>query len=484
MADKKRLKMALASGNKDLTDYAIIRNEIKFTHEKTVRGAEIGSTSGINGMTQPPGGHPSLDLHEVFEWTRPFDDFYAVMVNGIPVLKGGFLPILYDFKESPFIDVPYLKVPGEFEGYGVPLILENPQLMLNQIKNQRLDAAALNIHKMWIVNPLANTNRDELVTRPFGIIYSSDPNGVREVQFSDVKASAYKEEELLKNDMRYSSGVDDTSMGSSGGATSATEVRHLRESTLERVRLFVNHLGDGFSDVMRYWISMYRQLFTKKMHVRVLGEEGINVYPLIEKDDLMGQFDYRASVLPSIAGQNDIKKKQDMDLFQLLITLPFVDPRKLTSKILHSWNWSLDSVTKNEEEEMPGMPGQEGAQPGMEGQLPPEMMAMMGGGQEMPQEIGLEPPTKSGKQIPPEVLQGALAMLRREGENDEQSGFSQASRPINLLQAGPPPTVKSKLRGANPRGMNRGGKVNTNITTKKNTNPEAALLNRTFNIQR
>jgi len=48
MADKKRLKMALASGNKDLTDYAIIRNDIKFTHEKTVRGAEIGSTSVIN----------------------------------------------------------------------------------------------------------------------------------------------------------------------------------------------------------------------------------------------------------------------------------------------------------------------------------------------------------------------------------------------------------------------------------------------------
>ena len=64
------------------------------------------------------------------------------------------MPIPYDFKEATFIDFPYLKIPGEFEGYGLPMILENPQIMMNMIKNQRLDSATLSIHKMWIVNPL------------------------------------------------------------------------------------------------------------------------------------------------------------------------------------------------------------------------------------------------------------------------------------------------------------------------------------------
>lgn len=132
--------------------------------------------------------------------------------------------------------------------------------------------------------------------------------------------------------MRYASGVDDFSMGAGGGASSATEVRHLRESTLERVRLFVNHLGNGFSDLMRYWMDMSRQFFTKDMVIRIVGDDGETMFPLIEKDDLEGKFDYKASVLPSIAGQQDIKKKQDMDLFQLLINLPFVDPQKLTQK--------------------------------------------------------------------------------------------------------------------------------------------------------
>jgi hypothetical protein len=359
---------------------------------------------------------------------------YSVHVGGgwTPIFKDGWMPIPYDFKEAAFIDFPYLKLPGEFEGYGLPLILENPQIMMNMIKNQRLDAATLSIHKMWIVNPLANINKEELVTRPFGIIYSVDPNGVREVQFSDIKASAYKEEDLLKSDMRYASGVDDFSMGAGGGANSATEVRHLRESTLERVRLFVNHLGDGFANLMRFWMDMERQFFTKDMIIRIVGDDGKEEFPLIEKDDLQGKFDYKASVLPSIAGQ------QDMDLFQLLINLPFVDPQKLTQKILVDWNWSLDSVAKGEDQTQQAQPGAVGpdGQPmvgpdGQPVQAPPEAA-----GPAMPPGLPPMGPMSGGTQnIPPGVAKNALAMLQGGGQGGPlpRSSFAQANVPINLI---------------------------------------------------
>src|SRR3990167_6774437 len=236
-ADPKRLRMALNAPGGDLVDYAAIRQTVRTTHlysTKRDMATSLTSSGGFfgtdkyNAMRLEP-----MKMYEVFEWWRPFSDAYAVMVGGsyVPIFKNAVMPMPYDFKEVPFINASYLKIPGEFEGYGVPLILESPQIMLNLIKNQRLDAATLSIHKMWVVNPLANINKDELVTRPFGIIYSIDPNGVREIQFSDIKLSAYKEEELLKSDMQYASGVDDFSMGiGSGGNSSATEVRHLRES--------------------------------------------------------------------------------------------------------------------------------------------------------------------------------------------------------------------------------------------------------------
>lgn len=532
-ADPKRLEQAINSSGGDLTDYAAIRNTVKAAHESIVKGQSNQywqTLYSIQNDKYTQFNDQDLQMNEVFEWWRPFDDNFAVIVNHVPILRGGSMPIPYDFKEAPFIGVPYLSVPDEFEGYGIPAILENPQIMLNLIKNQRLDSATLNIHKMWIVNPMANINKNDLVTRPFGIIYSMDPGGVREVQFSDVKQSAYREEDLLKADMRYSSGVDDSSMGVGGSAGSATEVRHLRESTLERVRLFVNHLGDAYSEVMRYWMSMQRQFFTKNMHIRILGDSGEPQFPLIEKDDLVGVFDYRATVLPSIAGQVEVKKKQNMDLFQLLVSMPFVDPLKLTSKVLSDgWNFSLDSIKKEEGQAPPpqeGMPAEgeelpEGAQlppqpagapaPGGPGMM--DMEAIFGGGgapQGRPLDVaGLDP----------QALAGALELLRRPGGPAPggippfaaTSNFEEASRPLNL-KGSPPPTVRgvpvssanprvapgrkpspkkktSKKKdgkgGANTRGLNRkiGGKVNTNISTGGNSSPEAALLTRSHNLQ-
>ena len=471
--DKKRLRLALASNNSDLRDYASIRNEIKKVHDKTVKGADHSSTDHGTSDIYEKQTDPDLKMHEVFEWLRPFDDAYAVVVGHVPILKGGFIPNPYDFKETFFIEIPYLKLPNEFEGVGIPLILENPQLMLNMVKNQRLDAATLSIHKMWIVNPLANIDKNDLVARPFGIIYSSDVQGVREVQFSDIKPSSYKEEELLKNDLMYASGVDDFSMGVGGGAGSATEIRHLRESTLERVRLYINHLGDGYSILMRYWMSMYRQFFTKKMTIRVIGEDGEELFPLIEKDDLMGEFDYKASVIPSIAGKNDIDKKQGMDLFQLLQEMPFIDLKKLTGKILHSWNWSLDSVAKKEEE-APPLP--EGVIPGMEGAMPEETP--------MIEEGAAMPSIPSSGDVPPHVIEKALAMLGG-GAREEGRAFAEAGMPINLLKTGAlPPTVAGV---SNSRGLNRGGaggKVDTNIPNKTPNGIEASLLNKAASLQK
>lgn len=495
-ADKNRLALALVSQGGDLNDYASVRNLVKSNHQFIIKWLEgITSYRGIGDDKYNVYGDQRLRMYEVFEWWRPFEDAYSVIVGGsyVPILKNAVMPIPYDFKEAPFIEVPYLKMPYEFEGYGIPMILENSQLMLNMIKNQRLDAATLSIHKMWIVNPLANINKDELVTRPFGIIYSIDPNGVKEVQFSDIKASAYKEEDLLKGDMRYSSGVDDFSMGAGGGSSSATEVRHLRESTLERVRLFINHLGDGFSDVMRYWMDMQRQFFTKDMTIRVVGDNGQIEFPIIEKEDLMGKFDYRAQVLPSIAGQNDVKKKQDMDLFQLLIQLPFIDPKKLTSKILTDWSWSVDTISKSDEGEQ-----QPGAEQGMDPNSP-EAQAMMGQAQQgQPQEapggmMWMTPPSFQPKAIPPNVLAGALQMLggNQQAAASGPSQFQEASSPINLAtNQSAPPTAKwvagwgpGPWKWSNSRGLNRGGKVNTNISLGNNSNVESQLMNRTFNIQ-
>lgn len=469
-ADKTRLDLALKGQGMDLNDYATVRLYTKTSQESIVKNATQYSPGvrGYGGDKYQVIPDIRLRFHEVLEWWRPWDDAYSVIVNYVPVFDKAEMPIPFDFKEAPFIDLPFLRAPFEFEGYGLPLLMENPQIMLNLIKNQRLDEAILRVHKMWIVNPLANVNKEELVTRPFGIIYTPDPNGVRPVEFSDINQSAYREEELLKGDMRYSSGIDDISMGVGGGGGSATEVRHLREATLERVRLFVNHMGETYSKLARYWMSMQRQFFTEEMTIRVIGDDGQPVFPLIEHDDLVGEFDYRATVLPAIAGQNDIEKKQNMDLFQLLVQMPFVDQRKLVKKVLEPWNFPFESIT-NDQGAVP---------PGMEA-AGPEAMG--------PEAMGL-PPAPELPPLPMTAPTLTKAMMQALSAGNPNAIPSINPGPISLEPGSIPPTAQDatkKASGPASRGFNRGpgARVNTDIPLGANANPESALQNRALSIQ-
>ena len=335
-------------------------------------------------------------------------------------------------------------------------------------------------------------------------MWSSDPNGAKEVQFSDIKESSYREEEMLKGDMRYASGVDDFSMGVGGEAGSATEVRHLRESTLERVRLFINHLGSSYSRLMRMWVVMYDQFMPGPMKIRITDADGTEKFGIIEKGDLRGEFDFKATVLPSIAGKADIDKKTNMDLFQLLVQLPFTDPKKLTSKVLHPWGWSISSISKDEEQmaqqgAMPGMPGAEqGAMPPeMAGQIPPEMAGQMppGGAPSAIEDIisGAGPQPQSA--IPQAAIENAVRLLGGGQGPNAASPFAQAAGPINLAaQPQQAPSTAPGIGGGGPkgktsnsRGHNRktGGKVNTNLPTSRGaSDPGAALLGQSQNIQR
>lgn len=467
-ADPSRLDMAFGNGGGgDITDYGSVRMETKSVDDMAVKkmpGRGVAGTKylGYAGSQSNEliyrfqgSSDPDMRFYEVRECYEPFKDMFYVMVNKVPIFEDAFMPNPYNHKETPFIDVPFVRLPFEFEGLGYPLLLEQPQLMINMVKNQRLDAATMSINKMWVVNPLAGIKKEQLIVRPFGIIYSSDPNGVREVEFSDIKESAYREEEALKQDIRSASGIDDFSMGTSGDLSGggATAVRHLRESTLERVRLFVNHLGSAYATVMRHWISMYGQFMDKKMVIRITNADGEDIFPLIEKDDLFGMFDYRASVLPSIAGQGDIEKKQNMDLFQLLIQMPFIDPEKLVSRTIHPWGWSLNSLKINQD----------------------PMQQMATGGGETPEPT----PDQMARISPDAVSQNVTDLLG--GPENVPSQFSELGLPVDITQQPVPPTAQGIKGGG---GLNMGGKVNTGVPTGRgSTNPADKISNQAINLQ-
>ena len=151
--------------------------------------------------------------------------------------------------------------------------------------------------------------------------------------------------------------------------------------------------------------------------------------------------------------------------------------------MLHDWSWDLESLKKNKEQAPPPeqVPEQE-QQPGQPGQEPQPQGELIPGN---PNE------TAGGSQIPADVAQKVLDMLGggagqgNAGEGGGQSPFAELGSPVNLLKGGAvPPTPKGVLPTTNPRGMNRGGKVNTNLPLKQTSSIESNLVNRALNIQK
>ena len=107
MADKERLQLAFASPGGDLVDYAAIRQQVRTTNIYTTKSsaAEMSSAGGtIYGSDKYLSTQSdTFKMYEVFEWWRPFDDAYAVIVGGsyVPIFKYGAMPIPMDFKEAP-----------------------------------------------------------------------------------------------------------------------------------------------------------------------------------------------------------------------------------------------------------------------------------------------------------------------------------------------------------------------------------------------
>lgn len=332
-------------GSMDFTDYKLVRREVLANRNKLYTTSGGGDKYGEQGSSL-------IETVERWEGNR-----YIVRANGVPIIN---MPNPYSHGMIPYTKLVFVEMPGEFNGIGISELLENMQVMLNTIKNQRIDNVTMLIHKMWIVDPLANINKSDLIVKPFGIIYSQNPNGVRPVEFSDVKASSYTEEEKLKNDMRNATGVDDYSRGAGAGAGSATEASYLREATLERVKLFLRNLETCFGDVMQQWYALIVDFFPDEKVFRLVNKDGVYYFPTLKKEDYTGEFDFRVGANSTVASSVELRKKQDMDLFQLLFQLPFVDQRNLVIKILGDFGWDSDFILKTNQDTT----GAEGGAPG------------------------------------------------------------------------------------------------------------------------
>ena len=212
--------------------YRIYNGKRGFINVDKVKG---GGTVDWPTYYTPPEGLEE-DAIEILHYYNRSLDRYDVVANGVLIRKG-YNP--HPHHELPVIPIYCYKDPNRFYGLGIPKIIKSLVDERNTNSNLRMDTSKMGISKMFFIDDMIELDDMDLITRPHGII-PVNTNGrainqvVQEINPTNIPLSSYKEEEIIVEDIRRTTGVDDRVTGVNMGGT-ATEASILKEATMKRI---------------------------------------------------------------------------------------------------------------------------------------------------------------------------------------------------------------------------------------------------------
>jgi hypothetical protein len=175
---------------------------------------------------------------EVLHYENRSVDAYWVVANNITICDQP-LPTLH--KELSLCVGYQYKIAGRFWGVGIPKVIHYLSEERRSIRNLNMDRQKIIVGGAFLHNNSYDIDDEDEVLYP-GKFISIDTNGrpigeaIQQLQMSDVPASYFRTEEVLLEDIRRASGIDDR-ITTSNSATTATQAAIVKESTLKRINL-------------------------------------------------------------------------------------------------------------------------------------------------------------------------------------------------------------------------------------------------------
>lgn len=249
------------------------------------------------------------------------------------------------YNRKPFFEFCPVPVPHEFYGIAELEQVESLLWELNDTRNQRMDRANQVLNGMTLVSRTANVDADTLSSRPSGVIYTDEMEGIREYNRSEVPISGYKEEQEIKNDIQTATAVSEYTRGgqtSASGGETATSVIRRQEGAFARfdlqLALFetcLSEIGDFIKDIDLMFIDRDRVM-------RIVGKEGVE-FAQITPEEIQGDFDIRIVKGSTLPTSQAIKQQQMLNLYNLFSANPLINQQRLIEEVLKTYK--IDDIT-------------------------------------------------------------------------------------------------------------------------------------------
>lgn len=277
----------------------------------------LGSDDSQGYWKEPKKGYLMELLHY---WE---DGRHAIMVNRHETVYDGASPY-HRHGKKPFIATSFDPLPGEFYGISAVQLIEHMQAELNTSRNQRIDNVSMVLNRMWKVRRGSEVDENELISRPHGVVYVDSPDDVTEISFSDVTASSYQDERILKEDMENVLGVPAVVRGANTASReTATEVVTKNTSAGFRFDVKVMLYEALCMKRMAYLMDCNNQQFIDEARLlQVYGPVGME-WKRIEPYEILGEHDYApagSSVDPM--ANKEIRRQQLNELLNIVSGKP------------------------------------------------------------------------------------------------------------------------------------------------------------------
>ena len=224
-----------------------------------------------------------------------FKEYLIVIANGDVVLR--MEENFYDYKFKPFVACPNYSRESEF--YGIPELLAVRSLIkeANTLRNARLDNINLSVNPMWIADRAAGINTKSLFSRPNGVIWTNDINGIKPLPPMDPSIGSREEMAFIQGDIQNATALVNaaptaSNLGKQFGR-SATGVNFIQSFASSRISLKARTLAEMyFKRVAHIMLMTNRQFVTEDHWVRVSDPNSPNPFTQLPSDAFFRSFDF------------------------------------------------------------------------------------------------------------------------------------------------------------------------------------------------
>jgi len=225
---------------------------------------------------------------------------------------------------KPFVAGVDYPVNGEFYGIGEIEMIESLIHEATTLRNARLDQANMALNRMFIVDRTAGVNHRSIYSKPGGIIWANDINGLRELPPPEVTSSSYKEIGQVEFDIQNTTATINAGQGSSNFGKAftktATGVNFLDKYSSNRIAAKIK-LQEAYvlKPLLNLMMNYNREFTSEEKVVRVTNKP----YNFAELgvDDFERQYDYKKIGVSEKVTKSERQNNRAM-VFQTL--MPFI----------------------------------------------------------------------------------------------------------------------------------------------------------------